>query len=64
MVAWNSNDPDELSGAIDIRPASNWVGSLHADFALPILSADGLQGTARLADYSGKVLFLSWWSDY
>ena len=63
-LEWQSNDPDEIAGTMDIRPANNGVGSLHTDFALPVISASGLQGTARLADYTGKVLFLSWWSDY
>lgn len=63
-IAWTSNDPDEQTGSIEIRPANNGEGSLHSDFALPLVSRNGLEGTARLSDFEGKVLFLSWWSDY
>ncbi len=63
-LEWASNDPDERTGTLDIRPASNGVGSLHPDFSLPIISANGLQGTESLSDFSGKILLLSWWSDY
>ena len=63
-IEWSSNDPDEATGRIDIRPSDSGEGSLHPDFALPLISAEGLQGTARLSDFQGKVLFLSWWSDY
>lgn len=63
-LSWTSNDPDEATGRIDIRSSNAGEGALHPDFALPLVSADGIQGTGRLADYQGKVLFLSWWSDY
>ena len=63
-IRWESNDPDESVGILDIKPALNSVGSLHPDFALPIVSSNGLESTTRLSDYQGKVLFLAWWSDY
>ena len=63
-IGWTSNDPDEATGSIEIRPANNGEGSLHPDFALPLVSRNGLEGTARLADFEGKVMFISWWSDY
>ena len=61
---WTSNDPDESSGAIELKTASDGVGSPHADFELPLVSAEGLVGNVRLSNYQGKVLFLAWWSDY
>ena len=63
-IRWTSNDPDESAGAIEIRPSTSGEGSLHPDFALPLVSRSGAEGTARLSDFEGKVLFLSWWSDY
>jgi hypothetical protein len=63
-IGWQSNDPDEPDGVLDIQPALTSVGSLHPDFALPVVSANGLENTTRLVDYQGKVLFLAWWSDY
>jgi hypothetical protein len=63
-IHWTSNDPDELTGRIEIRPSTSGEGSLHPDFALPLVSRNGSEGTARLSDFEGKVLFLSWWSDY
>ena len=63
-IGWQSNDPDESNGVLDIQPALTSVGSLHPDFALPVVSANGLENTTRLADYQGRVLFLAWWSDY
>lgn len=63
-LSWTSNDPDEPTGNIEIRPSNAAEGSLHPDFALPVVDANGLQSTARLSDFQGKVLFLAWWSDY
>jgi hypothetical protein len=63
-IQWTSNDPDELSGTISVYPSDAGEGSLHPDFALPLVSREGPQGTARLSDFQGKILFLSWWSDY
>ena len=63
-IQWTSNDPDESTGTIGVYPSDAGEGSLHPDFALPLVSSDGPQGTARLSDFQGKILFLSWWSDY
>ena len=63
-IRWTSNDPDESTGVIEIRPSNSGEGSLHPDFALPLVSRNGAEGTSRLSDFEGKVLFLSWWSDY
>ena len=63
-IRWTSNDPDESTGLIEIRPSNSGEGSLHPDFALPLVSRNGSEGTSRLSDFEGKVLFLSWWSDY
>ena len=64
ILEWTSNDPDELSGQIELKAANDGVGSPHEDFELPLVSAEGLLGNVRLSDYQGKVLFLAWWSDY
>ena len=64
MLEWTSNDPDELSGSITLKAATDGTGSHHEDFELPLISAEGILGNARLSDYQGKVLFLAWWSDY
>ena len=64
-LEWTSNDPDEASGMVLLKTADSGVGSAHANFDLPIITADdGLIGNGRLSDYQGKVLFLAWWSDY
>ena len=55
-IGWQSNDPDEPNGVLDIQPALTSVGSLHPDFTLPVVSANGLENTTRLTIIE-KVLF-------
>lgn len=63
VVGWQSDDPDEASGQVDLVPATSTVGTPHQDFSLQGFSwPDPSLSTFTLPE--GEVTFLAYFATF
>jgi len=64
-LEWTSNDPDEPSGTVELKPGSASLGTPHDDFTLEGFTwPDTTLTNHTLFEQQGKVVFLAYWANF